>query len=321
MASVELSQASVFASRDAEDLERLLGAVLEPANAARLRAALATEAMGFDAARIAALADDEAALAELVQRFAAYRETWFTRGVAVMLRRWMQDEGVAARLLSRADGERRMTNWLHLAECLQRAAETATSPEALQRWLHDERRAPGGDEEAQLRLESDRNLVQIVTIHKSKGLEYPVVFCPFVFDGHAGPTGGGESRELHDAAGRQLWVFGDAEVEPGSDERAKVEQAAETLRLLYVALTRAVHRLVLVVGPYAVRQSAAESTKALLNWFVADGQEEPADWLKAKRTPEALDAAWSAFAATHAQTVALRGLPAAPGTPLTAEAA
>ncbi|WP_416462703.1 exodeoxyribonuclease V subunit beta [Rubrivivax gelatinosus] len=322
VASVELSQASVFASRDAEDLERLLGAVLEPANAARLRAALATEAMGFDAARIAALADDEAALAELVQRFAAYRETWFTRGVAVMLRRWMQDEGVAARLLSRADGERRMTNWLHLAECLQRAAETTTSPEALQRWLHDERRAPGGDEEAQLRLESDRNLVQIVTIHKSKGLEYPVVFCPFVFDGHAGGGGtDGEGRELHDAAGQQLWVFGDAEVEPGSEERAKVEHAAETLRLLYVALTRAVHRLVLVVGPYGVRKSAAESARALLNWFVADGQDAPADWLKGKRTPEEVNAAWLTFAAAHPHTVALRTLPDAPGTPLAAEAA
>ncbi|MCC9595239.1 MULTISPECIES: exodeoxyribonuclease V subunit beta [unclassified Rubrivivax] len=322
VASVELSQASVFASRDAEDLERLLGAVLEPANAARLRAALATEAMGFDAARIAALADDEAALAELVQRFAAYREAWFTRGVAVMLRRWMQDEGVAARLLSRPDGERRMTNWLHLAECLQRAAETLSSPEALQRWLHDERRAPGGDEEAQLRLESDRNLVQIVTIHKSKGLEYPVVFCPFVFDGHAGGGGSdGEGRELHDTAGQQLWVFGDAEVEPGSDDRAKVEQAAETLRLLYVALTRAVHRLVLVVGPYAVRKSAAESTRALLNWFVADGQQEPAAWLAGKREPEEVDAAWLTFAAAHPQTVTLRTLPDTPGTPVAVQAA
>ncbi|MBZ8141532.1 exodeoxyribonuclease V subunit beta [Rubrivivax gelatinosus] len=319
--SVELSQASVFASPDAEDLERVLAAVLEPANAARLRAALATEAMGGEAAAIAALADDEAAFSERVQRFAAYRETWFTRGVAVMLRRWMQDEGVAARLLARADGERRMTNWLHLAECLQRAAETGLAPEALQRWLHDERQAPGGDEETQLRLESDRNLVQIVTIHKSKGLEYPVVFCPFVWDGHPGGGAGGEGQELHDADGRQLWVFGDAETDPGAADRAAVEQAAETLRLIYVALTRAVHRLVLVVGSYQCKRSTKESGKALIHWLVDDGASEPAAWLQARRTPEQIAAAWQAFAEANKPQVALRAVPAGPGTPVAPERA
>ena len=114
--SVELSQASVFDSPDAADLERLLAAILEPAREPLLRAALATEAMGLDAAAILALSADETALLDLIARFAGYRDTWLQRGVGLMLRQWMQTEGVSRRLLARPDGERRLTNLLHLAE-------------------------------------------------------------------------------------------------------------------------------------------------------------------------------------------------------------
>ena len=133
--SVELSQASVFDSPDAADLERLLAAILEPAREPLLRAALATEAMGLDAAAILALSADETALLDLIARFAGYRDTWLQRGVGLMLRQWMQTEGVSRRLLARPDGERRLTNLLHLAECLHEAADTHAAPEALQRWL------------------------------------------------------------------------------------------------------------------------------------------------------------------------------------------
>jgi len=103
-----------------------------------------------------------------------------------MLRRWITLEGVDARLLARDDGERRLTNLLHLAECLHEAAADHASPDALLRWFASRRRETGCTEASQLRLESDRNLVQIVTIHRSKGLEYGVVFCPFLWDGYPG---------------------------------------------------------------------------------------------------------------------------------------
>ncbi len=107
-------------------------------------------------------------------------------------------------MLRRDDGERRLTNLLHLGEQIHQAAATHASPDALLRWLATKRRDGAADEVAQLRLESDRNLVQIVTIHKAKGLEFPIVFCPFLWDGNTrfgGPKP--EGREYHDAERRR----------------------------------------------------------------------------------------------------------------------
>ena len=183
--SVELAQESIYATRDAEELDRVLTAVLEPSRERALKAALSTQAMGFDATQIAALAGDESSLAVQAQRFAAWRDVWQAQGVAVMLRRWMVDARVAARLLARPDdGERRLTNLLHLVERLHDASSDHAQPRTLLRWLQSARvdsAGPTPDETAQLRLESDRHLVQIVTVHKSKGLEYPFVFCPLLW--------------------------------------------------------------------------------------------------------------------------------------------
>ena len=254
--------------------------MLEPAREPLLKAALATELMlGLDAAQIDALALDEAAMLDHVQRFAAWRDAWLARGVGVMLRALMAQEQVAQRLLPRADGERRLTNLLHLAECLQQAAETHPAPDALLRWLQTQRRdGRGTDDATQLRLESDRNLVQIVTIHKAKGLEYPIVFCPFLWDGHAtAQPGGSDGVEYHDDEGRNVVDFrkGFADDRDDADvkQRMRLEAAAETLRLIYVALTRAVQRCVLVAGCYTTKTknggSPKESTRSLLNWLVA----------------------------------------------------
>ena len=331
VASVELSQASIFASADAADLERLLAAVLEPQREPLLRAALATEAMGRDAAALDALADDEFALLALIGRFAGYRDTWLQRGPGRMLREWMRTEGVAARLLSRPDGDRRMTNLRHLAELLQEAAAEHPSPDALLRWLRRQRADARLDDSAQLRLESDRNLVQVVTIHKSKGLEYPLVFCPLLFDGSSEHGAESEGLEYHDASGRAVIEFRLPGEQPPAAlaQDAAVERAAEALRLTYVALTRAVHRCHLVVGPYLTRHakgsvSVKESCRARINWLVADQGLEPVQWLDARsewlqdkaRPAERIEAAWADWAARHAPQVALQPLPLQAGTPL-----
>ena len=318
--SVELSQASVFESPDAADLERVLAAMLEPQREPLLRSALATEAMGFDAAALQALAADEAALLDTIARFAGYRERWLERGIGRMLREWMRTEGVSRRLLARADGERRLTNLRHLAECLHEAAAAHPAPEGLLRWLQAQRADARRDEAAQLRLESDRNLVQVVTIHKSKGLEYPLVFCPLLWDGHISPRRGGEGLEYHDADGDpviDLRALDKAEQEAVTAKLA-LDAAAETMRLIYVAMTRAVHRCTLVVGPYLVRQgsgapAATQSCRARLNWLVAGAGMSAQDWLKNKLEAEAIDAAWGALARQHAPHVRLDPLPTAPG--------
>jgi exodeoxyribonuclease V beta subunit len=306
--SVELSQASVFQSPDAEELERVLAAMLEPGRPGALQAALATRCLGFDAARIEALADDDATLGAQLQALAGHHQIWRQRGVGLMLRQWLHGEQVAARLLAQADGPRRLTNLLHLIECLHQAEREHAAPEALLRWLQAQRADDRGDETSQLRLESDRNLVQIVTIHKSKGLEYPVVFCPFLWDGRLGSGGDGlDGLTRHDDAGQAVIDYraglDEAFDEAGAKAEARLEAAAEFMRLVYVALTRAVQRCYLVAGAYRNRtasgSSGNEAGRALLNWLVAGDGLSPSDWLSIQRQvadADALDAAWAALA-------------------------
>jgi len=315
--SVELSQASVFRSSDAEELDRVLAAILEPARERTLKAALSTELMGQDAAAIAVLSDDESALLGAVQRFAGWREMWLQRGVGFMLRQWLAAEQVAARLLARPDGERRLTNLLHLVECLHEAGERRATPDTLLRWFQSQRLSPDADDATQLRLESDQNLVQIVTIHKSKGLEYPVVFCPFLWSAARGGRGDGlTGLAYHDDDGQTVIDYGHEFQSDASKDaikrQLKLEESAETLRLVYVALTRAVHRCVIVAGCYRTAgryPSATASTRSLLNWLVAGEGMAPADWFEHKNGHVAIGTAWQALAEGSGGTIAVTPLP------------
>jgi exodeoxyribonuclease V beta subunit len=162
----------------------------------------------------------------------------------------------------------------------------------------------------QVRLESDRNLVQIVTIHKSKGLEYPVVFCPTLWDGSAGAGGKDPWREYHD--GDQM-VVDFRVLDKDEDERVKglvcLEKDAERLRLVYVALTRAVHRCYLVVGPYQQGRGAGAckaSRSNPLHWlFAADGGSAQA-WRDNAVEWKAVAARIRDFAAANAKVVAVQ---------------
>ena len=322
--SVELSQASVFQTEDAEQLERVLLAIAEPLRERRVKAALATAAMGRDATALARLVEDEATLLTTLDAFVRWRELWLTRGFGVMLRQWMSDEGVAVRLLARADGERRLTNLMHLAELLQQAAGAA-SPELLLRTLATRRREGSSGEATQLRLESDRNLVQIITVHRAKGLEYGIVFCPFLFDGHVRSSSEGAMSPWHDEGGELVLDYR-AGATSMDEVRARLrrERQAEDLRLIYVALTRAVHRCYVVVGSYASASfghpSHTEGGRSLLNWMVAGAGMDADAWSSHRPTPAGIDAHWRALVAASARsgapTMALRDLPSGEGTAL-----
>ena len=330
VASVELSQASVYASTDAEDLARVLAAILEPTRERLLRAALATDLIGLDASAIESVSADEASLLRWVTRFADYREQWLQRGIGVMLRALMNDlgghdlsESLSERLLRRADGERRMTNLLHLGECLHEAAQSQSSPQALLQWLQTQRSEDRRDDAAQLRLASDRHLVQIITVHKAKGLEYPVVFCPFLWDGHPGRSSQStDGNEYHDAKHQPVidWRSGD-EVKSESaaiKAQVKLNRAAENLRLIYVALTRAVHSCYLVVGSYQSgekKSSTTESCRSLLNWLVAGQGQTPAEWMLNKLQPADIASAWDEFAQRNTPQIGLATLPQDPPVP------
>jgi exodeoxyribonuclease V beta subunit len=322
--SVELARDSVFDTPDAEELERVLAAILEPGRTPLLLGACATELMGLDAAAVEALSAAEQGLLEAVTRFAGYRESWRERGFGFMLRRWLEAEGIARRLLARPDGERRLTNLLHLGELLQRAAAEHAAPDALLRWFATRRGAPAGTEEAQLRLESDRRLVQIATIHKSKGLEYDIVFCPLLWTDAAATQPGAEACEYHDDAGGAVIDLRPGAAEDGDIKlRRRREADAESVRLTYVALTRAAQRCYLVAGCHLSASgggapSASRSTRSLLNWLAAGAGASHEEWIAGRREPGAIDTAWRALAA--APQVQLSDLPDVPGEPVAADA-
>jgi exodeoxyribonuclease V beta subunit len=272
------------------------------------------------------LADDESRLLAAVQRFAGWREVWLQRGVGFMLRQWLAADQVAGRLLARPDGERRLTNLLHLVECLHEAGERHATPDTLLRWFRSQRVSPDADDATQLRLESDQNLVQIVTIHKSKGLEYPVVFCPFLWSASRGGRGNGlTGLAYHDDEGQAVIDYGhefrDETHQKEIRQRLRLEESAETLRLVYVALTRAVHRCVIVAGCYRTAgryPSATASTRSLLNWLVAGAGMTPDEWFEHKNGAESVAAAWAALAERSGGAIVVAPLPPGAATMLQA---
>jgi exodeoxyribonuclease V beta subunit len=305
----------------------VLGAVLEPSRASIVRSALATQIFGCDAARIAALADDDAAFAGYVDRLVDYRALWQSRGFAAMYRRLLTGENVIARMLARDDGERRMTNLLHLGEALQDAAASGIAPDALVRWLAAQRNERVRDDARELRLESDRDLVHIVTIHKAKGLEYPIVFCPFFFEGgYWQPRS--DVREYHDDGDAVLDftpIDKDDQESQWIEAMVQYETLAERIRLLYVAVTRAVQRCYLTAGVYAMPQgrSVKESARSIGNWLVAGNGVDFRAFIANDLDSKAANAraasiadAWSRLAARAAPGLAIVPLPGDAGVPL-----
>jgi exodeoxyribonuclease V beta subunit len=248
--SVALGGGSIWHSEEAEELERLLLAVAAPAREGLVRAALATVLLGTDAARLAAWAVDDAGWSARLDLFHDDLALCRERGFMALWRRLLRREGVVPRVLARPDGERRMTNYRHLAELLQQAEhERGLDVAGLARHIAQARTA-GEAEETQLRLESDAQLVRIVTIHAAKGLQYPVVYCPFLWGGSKADETYWPvlAHDAHDGAGGGTCLdFGSDRID-ALRHRADLEDAAEELRLAYVALTRAQHRCVVAWG-------------------------------------------------------------------------
>ena len=254
--AIAAGKQSLFATAEAAELHLLLLAVQQPADDGRLRAALSTVLLGRDANAIAALdAGDGQVHREALHidqgRLLQWRERWQRSGPFVLLAEVCA--GQAERLLGLLDGERRLTNYLQLAEQLQQASTHALGMQGLVDWLQQQVALADANDEAQLlRLESDAHRVQVITLHKSKGLEYPLVYLPFVGIGTRGSQTGshqviynGDHRELHWKLDKDDAGWGAA------SERARADSEAEDARLLYVGLTRAEHALWVAAGALA----------------------------------------------------------------------
>ncbi|WP_163574077.1 exodeoxyribonuclease V subunit beta [Halomonas faecis] len=247
----------VFASPMAGELEAWLRACADPEDDRLLRAALATPSLGLDLADLDRLQQDELAWEARVLQFRDYHRLWQRQGVLPLVRRLMSDFEVPGRLLaveSAGDGERWLTDLLHLGELLQHASQELDGEHALIRFLAEAIADPDDQGEAhKLRLESDADLVQVITIHKSKGLEYPLVFLPFI--GNHRPTKPDDSPlRWHDAEGRLRLSLTADETTLAIAER---ERLGEDLRKLYVALTRARHATWLGIAPLKGLEASA----------------------------------------------------------------
>jgi len=247
IAAVASGRQSVFATEQAQEIRGLLLALLHPADEGRLRAALSSVLLGYQAADLAALDHDRQQQHELHQRLLQWRTRWQRSGIFALLADICAQQ--APRLLSLIDGERRLSNTLQLAQVLQQASHHSLGLNSLLDWLHQRIfHANNRDDEQQLHLESDARCVQVVTLHKSKGLEYPLVYLPFVGIDTTGKEG--DFVIAHDGSQRALHWKIDATDSAWQTARdhAKEESRNEDARLLYVGLTRAQQALWLAAG-------------------------------------------------------------------------
>lgn len=312
---VSRCEGDVFDSREAWELASVLSAWLHPGDGRRLRAALSTGAHGWNARALAALGDDAPDLIAVAERHAEYGRIWTRHGFARAFAAWSAREDVAERLAGFADGDRRLANWRHLAELLARIeGERGASRRGLAAWLDraiaDEAvREELGENASTLRLERDDEAVQLVTFHLSKGLEYDVVYLPFLWETFEPRDA--QREEVKEGARRPPVRFHDPDtgrrtLDLGADHAAynehralaAAEAAAEHRRLLYVALTRARRLCVVHWGRFGKEYAKSPLARLLLERRApADSmsQQEFADWATAQ--PDAFwNEAWQELA-------------------------
>ncbi len=266
--SVYQGPGSVFNTYEAREVLYMLNAVANPSDTTAICTALGTVSLGYPASRIYRLCQDPEAWEQVAESFSDFRTVWARKGVYPMLRSLFHRFGVPANLLAMPDGERRLTNLRQIAEMLAQAEKDHSGMEHLILWLSDNIRDPDDQaDEQRLRLETDENLVKVMSYHRSKGLEFPILFLPFIDQ-----VGLKERRETvprfystkHECyicpvaekipqtrpgqgpdweSGRQGGSEHSGRLPAGWMEEIERQQEAERVRLVYVALTRARHKL------------------------------------------------------------------------------
>jgi exodeoxyribonuclease V beta subunit len=231
--------ASVFASDAAQQWLALLSALEQPQRSGLSRNVALTDFVGWTAERLATATEEE--LDNLVARLRGWSETLTGRGVAALLEA-ATSTGLTRRVLAREGGERDLTDLRHVGQALHRVAvEGNGGISVVVQWLQRRMAEAANDidEERSRRLDSDAKAVQVMTIWRSKGLEFPVVYAPFLWDRWVPDQP--DPLRMHDKAGRRVLDVGGPSG-PGYSERLAThlrEEAGESLRLAYVALTRA----------------------------------------------------------------------------------
>jgi len=262
--SVFVTQDSVLDSSVAEDLYLVLTAVAEPNNAGAIRSAIATKLCQSSANEIDRINHNLSAYQDCLAEFHRYHITWSKFGIALMIGQFIEHRKLAQKWLCQMEGDRTLTNLRHLAELLQNQSNLIPGIQSLVQWFGDEQQNKDAaqQEDRQLRLDSDSDLVKLVTMHASKGLEYDIVFIPVATISareiakdmpalsHADADGSGSFRTTADVGNN-----------PHKRLLSQAETQAENMRLLYVAITRAKSRCYIGISPV---KGAGQSSIATL---------------------------------------------------------
>ncbi len=305
MPAIVSARESVFKSEECRELSVLLNAVAQPGELSRLKGAMSLRWFGFKGHELVELWQDEDRFILWYERFLIYGSLWQKDGFMVMMNRLIVDEDVYLTLASQRGTERSITNIQHLSELIQEV-ETSAHFNLAQTllWLRQMMEAETDGESGELRLESDEEAVQIVTMHGVKGLEYPVVFCPYLWYRQDRLKKEKYCISSHDDENNLVVDLGSDDFEVRREEAVK-EEKAEDLRLLYVALTRATLRCYVMWADVKAAGIAGGSFDSALGYLLfpdgvcaAEKQQEKLEELAGKLSVRYIDPAGSRSASS-----------------------
>ena len=274
--TVTIGRDSVFKSDEAQGLYKLLLAIAECQNPVIAAGSMASSLLHLDYREIAAIIDDDHSWQSWLEGLFALQGLWERQGFIAMFQSLLQRFDITRQLTQLDNSERRITNLLHLAEILQQQSQTTVGLSPLLGWFHEQFQASSG-EDSELRLEDDEALIKIVTIHKAKGLQYPIVFVPFLWS--CRPIDRNQPIYFHDKDLAACIDLGSTDADQNW-LTAEKERLAEDLRLLYVAVTRARSRLYLAWGQAGGQKKPGFANQTALAYL-----------LHSRQTPHDLDAA------------------------------
>lgn len=258
---------SVFCTAESKDLYLLLQALAKPTNSILLKRALALDWFNLSGQQLYKTLNDEVIINNWIQRFQGYQFIWQNKGLLAMMKQLQDTEKIQLYLSTGKNSARRIANLLHCVELLQQTViDKHLSISQTLDWLQynitqaSHNKTP--PETEQLRLESDNDALKIITMHSAKGLEYPIVFCPFLW--HISKKTRTEKYLI------KCHVNGEMIIDLGSEQFkihrniALDEELAEAIRLFYVAITRAKYRCYISWADVRSKNTPNQSSMAYL---------------------------------------------------------
>ncbi|WWP00952.1 MAG: exodeoxyribonuclease V subunit beta [Candidatus Dasytiphilus stammeri] len=275
--SVYLSnQQSIYNTPEAHDILLLLKAILNPNSLTVLRSALATSLFGLEHKVLENISNNNHSLNFFVKKFLNFRKIWLKSGVLTVLRQVMANY-IPENILRSEHGKQMLIYISHISDLLQEASLKLNSEYALVRWLEQQiAQSYHQIKSHPVPLDEDRNVVQIVSIHKAKGLEYPIVWLPFIINFRKA------THSIYHDRKNFLKIL-DLHNNEESQKLADEERLAEDLRLLYVALTRAIWHCNIGIAPlikgHRNKTGNSELHLSALGYLLQKGKENNAQEL------------------------------------------